>query len=177
MTTLTPLGGQILGLPVGSTSPLFLTVLAAHVIAGLACVASGAAAALTRKGPGRHARLGRLYYRGVLVVFTTAIIMAALRWPHDNHLAILAAITLSAAAVGVRARRTTPAHAPHIRAMGASYIALLTAFYVDNGPHLPLWNHLPAIAFWIGPTLIGTPLITRAALHHNRVRVDGPVPE
>jgi hypothetical protein len=32
----------------------------------------------------------------------------------------------------------------HVTAMGVSYIVLLTAFYVDNGPHLPLWRSLPA---------------------------------
>jgi len=24
--------------------------------------------------------------------------------------------------------------------LGVSYVALLTAFYVENGPHLPLWD-------------------------------------
>ncbi|WP_112274001.1 hypothetical protein [Lentzea terrae] len=27
--------------------------------------------------------------------------------------------------------------------MGGSYIAMLTAFYVDDGPRLPLWQLLP----------------------------------
>ena len=39
---------------------------------------------------------------------------------------------------------------------------MLTAFHVDNGPHLPLWDHLPALAFWLSPTVIGTPIIARA---------------
>jgi hypothetical protein len=46
--------------------------------------------------------------------------------------------------------------------MGLSYIAMLTAFYVDNGPHLPLWDRLPTIAFWMLPSAIGAPLIARA---------------
>jgi rsbT co-antagonist protein RsbR len=33
--------------------------------------------------------------------------------------------------------------------MGASYILMLTAFYVDNGPNLPLWSELPWLAFWV----------------------------
>jgi hypothetical protein len=32
----------------------------------------------------------------------------------------------------------------HIVGMSLSYIVLLTAFYVDNGPKLPLWDRLPA---------------------------------
>ena len=54
----------------------------------------------------------------------------------------------------------------HISALGMSYVLLLTAFYVDNGPHLPLWNKLPAIAFWLLPAAIGVPLSVRALLYH-----------
>jgi hypothetical protein len=48
--------------------------------------------------------------------------------------------------------------------MGTAYVAMLTAFYVDNGPHLPLWDHLPTLAFWLLPTAIGAPIIARAIL-------------
>ena len=43
--------------------------------------------------------------------------------------------------------------------MGGSYIALLTGFYVDNGPFLPLWDRLPHLTYWLLPSLIGVPLI------------------
>jgi hypothetical protein len=46
--------------------------------------------------------------------------------------------------------------------MGASYIAMLTAFYVDNGPHLPLWDRLPSLSFWFLPGVIGLPIVVRA---------------
>jgi hypothetical protein len=59
-------------------------------------------------------------------------------------------------------RRRQWADSWHIIAMGASYIAMLTAFYVDNGPQLPVWNLLPAWAFWVLPTAVGAPLIWRA---------------
>jgi hypothetical protein len=52
--------------------------------------------------------------------------------------------------------------------MGLSYVAMLTAFYVDNGPHLPLWDRLPNLAFWLLPSAIGIPIIARA-LHQARV--------
>ena len=60
--------------------------------------------------------------------------------------------------------------------MGLSYIAMLTAFYVDNGPHLPLWDRLPTIALWLLPGAIGIPITAhaikragnrRAALDHT----------
>lgn len=47
----------------------------------------------------------------------------------------------------------------HIAGIGASYVLLLTAFYVDNGPNLPLWRLLPRIAFWQLPTAVRAPII------------------
>jgi hypothetical protein len=49
--------------------------------------------------------------------------------------------------------------------MGTAYVAMLTAFYVDNGPHLPLWDRLPTVAFWLLPSAIGAPIIARAVTH------------
>jgi hypothetical protein len=54
--------------------------------------------------------------------------------------------------------------------MGLSYILLLTAFYVDNGKNLPLWNKLPQTAFWVFPAVAGIPFIVRALLRHPLVR-------
>lgn len=49
---------RILGTEVGSTAPVFLAFLAVHVVGGLTAVASGAIAAIARKGspPGTSAR-------------------------------------------------------------------------------------------------------------------------
>ena len=58
----------------------------------------------------------------------------------------------------------------HISAMGASYILLLTAFYVDNGKSLPLWKELPTIIYWLLPSAIGIPIIVNALLRHPLVR-------
>jgi hypothetical protein len=60
----------------------------------------------------------------------------------------------------------------HMVGMGLSYIVLLTAFYVDNGPRLPLWDRLPTIAFWIGPSLLGLPLLARALVRQGRAVSD-----
>jgi hypothetical protein len=57
--------------------------------------------------------------------------------------------------------------------MGLAYIAMLTAFYVDNGPFLPLWNLLPQWALWIIPSLVGAPLIARAIVRRSRPRAAG----
>jgi hypothetical protein len=43
--------------------------------------------------------------------------------------------------------------------MDVSYILIITAFYVDNRPNLPLWRELPSLAFWTLPTFIGAPIL------------------
>ena len=100
--------------------------------------------------------------------------MAALRWSEDAYLFVLGTLAFSCALFGLAARRgrwrgwTTP----HILGMSSSYIVLLTAFYVDNGPRLPLWKELPPIAFCVGPTVIGVPILMRALMRHAHVRRD-----
>ena len=42
----------------------------------------------------------------------------------------------------------------HIVGMIGSYVVLWTAFYVDNAHLFPLFNRLPILTFWVGPTLI-----------------------
>jgi hypothetical protein len=166
---------RILGTEVGSTAPVFLAFLAIHVLAGITAVATGAIAALARKGSPRHIRAGRWYYRAITVVFTTATILAAMRWRQDYHLFILGAIAYTAATIGVQHRRRhRPGDTGHIAGMGASYIAMLTAFYVDNGPHLPLWDRLPTLAFWLLPAAIGTPITARAIIRARRARTMAP---
>lgn len=160
-----PLAAHILGTAVGSTAPLFLAVLAVHVLAGLAAVISGAIAALTRKGSPRHRRAGRYFYRAISVVFATATILAAMRWRQDYHLFIIGAVAFTAATIGYQHRRRhRPGDTGHIIGMGVGYVAMLTAFYVDNGPHLPLWDKLPTLTFWFLPAVVGAPLIIRAVM-------------
>jgi hypothetical protein len=53
--------------------------------------------------------------------------------------------------------------------MAASYILMVTALYVGNGPNLPLRRQLPPLAFWILPTLKGAPILINALLRHPLV--------
>jgi hypothetical protein len=154
---------RIMGDQVGSAAPAFLAILAVHVIAGLAAVITGAIAALARKGSPRHIRVGRWYYRAITAVFATAAALAAMRWAQDWYLLVLGTVAFAAATAGyLHRRRHRPGDTGHIAGMGIAYTAMLTAFYVDNGPHLPLWDRLPALAFWLLPSGIAAPLITRA---------------
>ncbi len=171
--TLLDLVSQFIGV---QPSLLFGALLVPHVLAGMTCVASGAVAMLSKKGRGRHPRFGDIYYWGLLVVFLTATGMSLLRWPDDAYLFVLGALSFGSASVGFAARKlhrrgwTTF----HIVGMGVSYIVLLTAFYVDNGPRLPVYDRLPVIVFWTVPTLVGLPLVARALARHKQVSRDSP---
>ncbi len=162
----------ILGIVVPSTDPVFLTVVGFHVLAGLVCVVTGAVAMLSVKRPGRHPSFGTIYFWFLLAVFASATALSVVRWAEDYHLFILGALAFAAASLGRLARRQRWRGwvRLHILGMGLSYILLLTAFYVDNGPNLPLWRELPHWAFWVLPGAIGIPIIARALLWHPLVR-------
>lgn len=162
---------DVLGIHVPSTAPVFLAFLAVHVTAALIAVVSGAWAALARpKARGRHTRLGDVYFSAICVVFATASAMAVMRWSEDYHLFLIGTVAFGAALTGLVARRRHwPGDGAHVMGMGGSYVAMLTAFYVDNGKQLPLWNRLPTAGYWLLPSLAGIPLIYRA-LHRARAR-------
>jgi hypothetical protein len=160
---------RVLGDQVGSTSPVFLAILAVHVIAGLTAVITGAIATLARKGSPRHIRAGRRYYRALTAVFATAAGLAFMRWSQDYYLLIIGTVAFTAATAGyLHRRRRRPGDTGHIAGMGIAYTAMLTAFYVDNGPHLPLWDRLPTLAFWLLPSAIAAPVITRALIRAKK---------
>jgi uncharacterized membrane protein len=155
---------DLFGIQVPSAAPVFLAFLAVHVSAALVAVVSGAGAALIRrKGRGRHSGFGQVYLVALCVVFVTATCMAVMRWRQDYPLFLIGAVAVTCAATGWWARRRRwPGDGVHIAGMGGSYVAMLTAFYVDNGRQLPVWDRLPTIAHWLLPAVVGVPLIWRA---------------
>lgn len=165
---MTDQGVVVLGIPIPSSSPVFLTIIAVHVAAGLLCSVTGIVAMLAPKRPGRHPAAGTIYYWSLVAVFLTMSTLTILRWPFNNHLFALGLCSFLTASVGRRARRRLqPGWAPvHVTGMALSYILLLTAFYVDNGPHLPLWRSLPRTMHWLLPSLIGLPILGWALLRH-----------
>jgi hypothetical protein len=162
----------IAGIPIPSTSPLFLSIVGFHVLAGLLCTITGVVAMLSNKARGRHSNFGTVYYWGLMAVFVTATALAAARWKEDYHLFILGALSFAAAHLGRRALRQHWSNwlRLHLTGMGTSYILLLTAFYVDNGKSLPLWRELPPLALWLLPSAAGVPIIVHALLRHPLVR-------
>ena len=100
-----------------------------------------------------------------------------MRWRQDYYLFILGAVAFTAATIGYQHRRRhRPGDTGHIAGMGIGYTAMLTAFYVDNGPHLPLWDRLPVLAFWLLPAAIATPLIARAVIRARHATRMPPAP-
>jgi hypothetical protein len=152
-------------------SLIFVVLLLIHVPVGLMCVVAGAVAMLSTKRSGRHPRFGEIYFWGLVVVCASVAGMAALRWHEDAYLFYLGALALLAGSIGFAARRLRwPGWMTfHIVGLSVSYIVMLTAFYVDNGPRLPLWNRLPPIAFWVLPSIIGLPLLAWSVLRYARV--------
>lgn len=151
----------IAGIPLPSDAVWFLAVIAVHVAAGITAAVAGLVAMLSSKAIGRHPRAGSLYYWALVVVNLTMAPIVGVRWPTDNALGLLGVIAFGTAFFGRRARRRGARgwQCVHIPCMAISYITLLTAFYVDNGPHLPLRNRLPPIALWLMPVSIGLPLL------------------
>jgi hypothetical protein len=162
----------VAGIAIPSTDPLFLSVVAVHVLLGLVCVVTGAIAMLSQKSAGRHPSNGTIYFWCLAGVFLTATGLAAVRWAEDYHLFILGALSFAAACLGRQARRDHWRHWArlHISGMGSSYVLLLIAFYVDNGKSLPLWRDLSPVTYWLLPAAVGIPLILRAVLWHPLAR-------
>ncbi len=161
----------VAGIPIPSTSPVFLAVVGLHVLVALVCVVAGAVAMLSPKRSGRHPTFGTIYYWSLVAVFVSATALSVGRWADDYHLFVLAVMALAAATLGrtARRRRWSGWVRLHITSMGLSYVLLLTAFYVDNGKNLPLWQELPQIAYWLLPAAVGLPLIIQALFRHPLV--------
>jgi hypothetical protein len=93
-----------------------------------------------------------------------------MRWAEDYVLFVLGALAFGLVALGRLAITRRWDLRVHVSFMGASYIVMLTAFYVDNGKSLPVWKGLPPIAYWTIPALVGVPLILRALARHPLLR-------
>ncbi len=162
---------DLFGVIIPDAGPVFLATLAGHVLAGLACVAMGFVAAMARKGPGRHPWAGRAYLWSLTALFATSTVLSAIRWRQDAHLFAIDVVALGLGFFGWRSRRERRAGWVrwHAFGMGGSYIALLTGFYVDNGPQLPVWRSLPHATYWLLPAVVGIPIVWRAARRHGRL--------
>ena len=137
-----------------------------HIPAGLVAVTAGVTAMLVSKGSRLHRRAGLTYLAALSVTCLSGIGLAITRWPRFPHLLALGLAAALLASVGYAARRRA-SPVVHLLGMGSSYTAMLTAFYVDNGPRLPIWRLVPSPAFWILPSLVALPLLLRAVSRYS----------
>ena len=79
-------GVVVLGIPIPSSSPLFLSIVGVQVVAAISCAFAGIVAMLAPKRLGRHPVAGTVYYWSLVVVFLTMTALSLLRWPANNHL-------------------------------------------------------------------------------------------
>jgi len=164
----------VLGIPIPSRDPMFLGIVALHVLAGLTAVASGLFAMRLPKGRGRHSQTGTIYFWSLGVLFVSAAALSAMRWPEDAHLFALGGLAFALGIAARLAARRGWDLRIHAGGMGASFIVMLTAFYVDNGPNLPLWRDLPPVAYWTVPAILGLPIILWTFARHPLLRAPAP---
>lgn len=155
---------DIFGIPVPSTDPTFLSFVVVHILISLVAVVSGFMAMLSDKGRGRHSTYGRIYFWSMLFSFCTVVILSVMRWPHNIHLLSIGVLAISSTLGGywLAKYRTLNWTRCHTICMGASYILLMTGFYVDNGKNLPFWKLFPQWFFWVFPAVVGVPIIIYA---------------
>ena len=78
-------GVVVLGIPIPSSSPLFLSIVAVHVAAGPTCTVAGIVAILAPKRRGQHSSAGSVYYWSLVVVFVSMTALSIHRWPANNR--------------------------------------------------------------------------------------------
>ncbi len=163
------------GIEIPSTDPVFLAIVAVHIVLGITAVATGALAMLSPKAPGRHPGFGLVYFWSLAALVVTASALSFMRWQANAHLFMLGMLALTAAIGGRIARRLDwPRWAwLHVTFMGSSYIVMITAFYVDNGRQLPLWQDLPHWTYWVVPALVGVPIMVWTLVRHPLTRTLG----
>lgn len=164
-------GFTVAGIPIPFHGALLVGLVGLHVVAGVGAVVTGAVAMLSAKASGRHPRMGTVYFWCLAVVCVSMAVLAADRWPLDVELVALGVSAFASALTGRTARRRrVRGWVPwHVGGMGTSYVLMLTAFYVDNGPHLPIWDRLPRMAYWTLPALVGLPLIVRGIRRYRHL--------
>ncbi len=137
-------------------------VLWIHVAAGFAALALGIVAMRARKQRGTHTWVGETYHWLVLIVCGLAVVVVLDDWDRFWWFLPIAIGSYAFALLGyVAAKMRWKGWLEwHVTGQGGSYIAMVTAFIVNN------WHIVKAIGIplsagwaWALPSLIGTPII------------------
>lgn len=144
----------------------FFIPLVVHILAALTTAITGIVVFSLRKGRAGHQRWETGYILAYSLVFLTVTILAVQQWQTDAYLFLLVVIGYGLALSGYTIGRlrleswaenmpAKPWVVAHIVGMIGSYVVLWTGFFVDNGHKIPGLDHLPQLAFWALPSLIG----------------------
>jgi hypothetical protein len=163
----------VAGIEIPSTSQVFPTIVGLHVLVASVAMVSGIVAMLSPKRAGRHPTFGAIYFWSLSLVFLSATVSSVMRWYENYHLFILGTLAFLAAIFARQAVRGRGSYwaRVHITGMGASYILLLTAFYVDNGKVLRCGKNFLQSRIGFLPPAFAVPLIVRALLRHPLARL------
>lgn len=145
---------------------LLQLALVAHILSGLIGWTTGVLAFCAPKRRGRHHRWGKCYLWAYTGVFLTTPIFSGPRW----YIFAIATVGYGLALGGYGARRfrQKPLFArvlgkrwivAHIVGVIGSYVALSMAFFVANAHAIPGLKELPALTFWVLPTIIALPFL------------------
>jgi uncharacterized membrane protein len=133
---------------------LWEPILAIHIAAGTTGLILGPLAMRAPKRRGPHARLGETYHWMMLAVCVSAAGLAVLEWHRLWWFLPIAVFSYANALVGyVAIKRRPPGWLRlHVRGMGGSYIALVTALLVVS-------TRAQLLVAWFVPTIVGAPII------------------
>jgi hypothetical protein len=114
------------------------------------------------KRRGVHTRAGTAYYYLFVVLFISAVALAALDFSRVWWLALVGAFSYSFALKGYRAakQRGPGWLVRHVSGQGGSYIAMTTALIVVNTQSISFGGGAISLLPWFLPTIIGSPIIT-----------------
>jgi uncharacterized membrane protein len=145
-------------------------VLAIHIAAGTTGLILGPLAFASPKRRGRHTGLGETYHWVMLTVCVSAIGLAILAWHRLWWFLPIATFSYANALAGYLAvkRRRPGWLRRHVRGMGGSYIALVTALVVNTGGRL--------LFMWFLPTIVGSPILAWVVGQVDRGRRPKAVP-
>ncbi|RXJ04545.1 DUF2306 domain-containing protein [Anaerobacillus alkaliphilus] len=144
---------------------MFTIFLIIHIVTGFVCLVSGVIAMSSRKKTGKHSLSGEVYHWSYVFVFLTAVFMSMIHWEESAYLFYIGVFSYALAFLGYVAskKRWKNWIVSHIGGMLGSYIGIVTATIVVNIPKIPVLNEVPALLFWLLPTIVGTPFIFRVA--------------
>jgi hypothetical protein len=163
---------DLFGIPIPSTDKVFIGLVVVHIIISLVALTAGALAMFAHKTSLGHKKNGNIYFWSMSFAFITIVILSIMRWPHNISLLAIGISAFSATVLGRKFAKTKRKGWTrlHLIFMGASYIFLLTGFYVDNGKNLPFWRSFSHWFMYVFPSMIGIPIIVKVMLNHPLIK-------